>query len=35
MWLGSSIAVVVVWATAAGPIQPLAQELPHAAGAGV
>jgi len=32
MWLGSGVAVAAVQGTAAAPIQPLAQELPYAAG---
>ena len=35
MQLRSSVAVAVVWAPDAAPIQPLAWELPHAAGAAV
>ena len=32
MWLGSSVAVVVVKLVAAAPIQPLAWELPYTTG---
>ena len=34
-WLGSGIAVAVVWASAASPIQPLSWELPYASGSWV
>ena len=33
MWLGSCIAVAVVWSATIAPIQPLVRELPYAAGA--
>ena len=32
MWLGSSVIVVVLWASAAAAIRHFACELPHAAG---
>ena len=35
MWLRSGIAVAVAWDTAAAPVQPLAWELPYAAGVAV
>ena len=35
MWLGSGVAMAVAQATAAAPIQPLAQELPYATGTAI
>ena len=35
IWLGSVVSMAVVWAIPADPIQPLARELPNAAGAAI